>query len=115
MKTSNSLRLQFVGLVILIVFVGFHLPAQTTLDAALNVPGGLLEFTSSSIQVPTYPWTVVTEPELTHDGMSAARSGACGRVRTPPSTTGAIRVSGSAQHNGHSLHAAGNSANYDGG
>ncbi|NLE55789.1 MAG: leucine-rich repeat protein, partial [Lentisphaerae bacterium] len=52
--------------------------AQTTLDAALNVPGGLLEFTTISTQDPPYLWTVVTEPESTHDGMSAARSGATG-------------------------------------
>jgi len=50
--------------------------AQTTLDEALNVPGGGLEFTSYSTGSPLYPWTVVTAPEATHDGMAAARSGA---------------------------------------
>ncbi|MGI6357023.1 MAG: leucine-rich repeat protein [Lentisphaerae bacterium] len=52
--------------------------AQTTLDAALNAPGGALEFTSYSTIDPPYPWTVVTGHEATHDGASAARSGAIG-------------------------------------
>ncbi|HQL88449.1 MAG TPA: leucine-rich repeat protein, partial [Lentisphaeria bacterium] len=54
--------------------------AQTTLDEALNVPGGGLVFTTSSTGAgsPRYSWTVVTAPEATHDGMAAARSGAVG-------------------------------------
>jgi len=57
---------------------GRQMQAQTTLGEALNVPGGTLEFTSSSTYGPPYPWTVVTGPGATHDGASAARSGATG-------------------------------------
>jgi len=62
---------------------GRQMQAQTTLDEALNVPGGTLEFTSSSTYVPPYPWTVVTEPEASHDGAGAARSGATGYYGSP--------------------------------
>lgn len=58
--------------------VSFRLYAQT-LDDALNVPGGTLQFTSycqpSTLE---YPWTVVIDEEMTHDGVAAARSGATG-------------------------------------
>ncbi|NLF61087.1 MAG: leucine-rich repeat protein [Lentisphaerae bacterium] len=78
MKTNNRYRLSGVCLLVLVILGGRLMRAQTTLNAALNVPGGLLEFTTSSVQDPSYPWTVVTEPEATHDGAAAARSGATG-------------------------------------
>jgi hypothetical protein len=58
--------------------VSFRLYAQS-LNQALNVPGGALEFVSfSEPSLPPYPWTVLTDPSMTHDGVAAARSGATG-------------------------------------
>ncbi|NLF60178.1 MAG: leucine-rich repeat protein, partial [Lentisphaerae bacterium] len=75
---SNRFYLSRACLLVLVMLGGRLMQAQTTLDEALNVPGGTLEFTSYSTADPPYPWTVVTEPEATHDGVAAARSGATG-------------------------------------
>lgn len=73
----SRFRLSSVCLFVLVMLGGRLMQAQT-LDEALNVPGGTLEFSSYSTQGPPYPWTVVTGPGATHDGVSAARSGATG-------------------------------------
>ncbi|HOG52028.1 MAG TPA: leucine-rich repeat domain-containing protein, partial [Lentisphaeria bacterium] len=75
---NSRFRLFGICLLVLVMLGGRQMQAQT-LDEALNVPGGTLEFTTfSSPEAPPYPWTVVTEPEATHDGGAAARSGAVG-------------------------------------
>jgi hypothetical protein len=75
---SSRFRFSGVCFLVLVMLGGRLAQAQTTLDEALNVPGGTLEFTSSSVQDPSYPWSVVTGPEAMHDGAAAARSGATG-------------------------------------
>ena len=74
MKTSNRFCPSGLCLLVLVMLSAGLMRAETTLDAALNVGGGELEFSSYSTEDTNYPWTVLTEPGESHDGQSAARS-----------------------------------------